>query len=113
MIRSGDGDLPVRSRFGGGRLDQKLFPFDTQPEGYTNYQEPNPRVTGGFLFGGLSPRLAQRAHRQIRNQPSLRSKSLFWTSAKFLRQKLGLFPESSPIIIMSSQSASDFSQTLF
>jgi len=31
LTQSGDGDLPARSRFGEGRLDQKLLPFDIKP----------------------------------------------------------------------------------
>jgi hypothetical protein len=57
--QAGEGDLPARSRFGEGRSDHKLSPFEdgSKVASHHNLAAKNGffDVKEGFLFGGLSP----------------------------------------------------------
>ncbi len=58
MIRSGDSDLPARSRFGEGRSDHKPSPCgDKFKVAFHRYKPTNNacfEINEAFLFGGLS-----------------------------------------------------------
>ena len=62
LIQSGDGDLPARSRFGEGRLDQKLLPlgetllFGSLSPPNKKLTSPRPlRLRSKFSFGRVHP----------------------------------------------------------